>query len=192
MSPHVLGDGRLTHRDAQLLKLPVNPRRTPERIRGGQLANQGANVGWHARAAGALSALPRPEQTKPAAVPRDDGLRLDDVNGRAPAAPCLREPRPQHPVGRREAKTGRRDRFTTASWCRSAMISRCSEARDRTMNRSEWSRETTTDDTTAGYRRRPVTSIETAARDVHYGLRQLRRNPGFPAVARRSPRRKLW
>jgi hypothetical protein len=29
---------------------------------------------------------------------------------------------------------GRRDRFTTASWCRSAMISRCSETRDRNMN----------------------------------------------------------
>ena len=31
-------------------------------------------------------------------------------------------------------RRGRRDRFTTASWCRSAMISRCSEARERTMN----------------------------------------------------------
>ena len=105
MSPHVLGDGRLTHRDAQLLKLPVNPRRTPQRIRGGQLADQGANVGWHTWAPGALSALPRPEQAKPSPVPRDDGLRLDDVHGRAPAAPRLREPRPQQPVSRREAKT---------------------------------------------------------------------------------------
>ncbi len=39
------------------------------------------------------------------------------------------------------------------------MISRCSEARERTVNRSEWSSETTTDDTTAGYRRTPATSI---------------------------------
>ena len=40
------------------------------------------------------------------------------------------------------------------------MISRCSEARERTMNRSEWSSETTTDDTNGGYRRTPVTSID--------------------------------
>ena len=40
------------------------------------------------------------------------------------------------------------------------MISRCSEARERTVNRSEWSSETTTDDTTAGYRRMPATSID--------------------------------
>jgi hypothetical protein len=39
------------------------------------------------------------------------------------------------------------------------MISRCSEARDRTKNRSEWSSETTTDATTGGYPRTPVTSI---------------------------------
>ena len=57
-------------------------------------------------------------------------------------------------------RRGRRDRFTTASWCRSAMISRCSEARERTMNRSEWSSEKTTDATKRGYRRTCVTSIE--------------------------------
>jgi len=57
-------------------------------------------------------------------------------------------------------RRGQRDRFTTASWCRSAMISRCSETRERIVNRSEWSSETTTDDTTAGYRRTPATSID--------------------------------
>jgi hypothetical protein len=54
---------------------------------------------------------------------------------------------------------GRRDRFRTASWCRSAMISRCSEARERTVNRSERSSEMTTDDTIAGYRRTLATSM---------------------------------
>ncbi len=33
VASHVLGDGGLTHRDAQLLQLAVNPRCTPERIR---------------------------------------------------------------------------------------------------------------------------------------------------------------
>jgi hypothetical protein len=40
------------------------------------------------------------------------------------------------------------------------MISRCSDARERTVNRSEWSSETTTVDTTAGYRRTRATSID--------------------------------
>jgi hypothetical protein len=174
MPPHVLGDARLTHRDPQLLQFPVNPRRTPEGIRGGQLAYQGTNVWWHARAPGALATLPGPEQTKAPPVPADDGLRLDEVKGRAPAAPCRREPRPEYPVGRREAKASTADRLTTPSWWRSAMISRCSAARDRTRNRSEWSSETRTDATRGGYRRKPVTSID-ATRTV------------FPIVTGSSP-----
>jgi len=38
-------------------------------------------------------------------------------------------------------------------------VSRCREARELAMNRSEWSRETKTDDTNGGYRRTPVTAI---------------------------------
>jgi hypothetical protein len=34
-------------------------------------------------------------------------------------------------------RRGRRDRFTRTSWCRSARIPRCREARERIMNRSE-------------------------------------------------------
>jgi hypothetical protein len=40
------------------------------------------------------------------------------------------------------------------------MISRCREIRDRTMNRSEWSSERTTDATNRGYLRTYVTSID--------------------------------
>src|SRR3990170_3063959 len=100
MSPHVLGHSRLACRDAQLLQLPVNPRRTPERIRGGELADQGAYVGWYTRPSVAPSTLPPPDQAKAPPVPCDDGVRLDDVNGQAPATPRLRKPSPQHPVGR--------------------------------------------------------------------------------------------
>ena len=39
-------------------------------------------------------------------MPREDGLRLDDVHGRAPAVPRAREPRSQHPVGGRETGPG--------------------------------------------------------------------------------------
>ena len=51
---------------------------------------------------GAVSALPAPEQTKAAPVPSDHGLRPNDVHARAPAAPHLREPGPEHAVDRRE------------------------------------------------------------------------------------------
>jgi hypothetical protein len=81
------------------------PWRTPERIRGRHLANQGTHLVWDAWAAEAVAALPRPEETDPAPVPRDDGVRSDDLNGRAPATSRLREPGPQHPVGRRDANT---------------------------------------------------------------------------------------
>ena len=40
------------------------------------------------------------------------------------------------------------------------MISRCSETRDRNMNRREWSSEKTTDATKRGYRRTSITSID--------------------------------
>lgn len=87
MPSHVFTNGRFTHRDSQLLKLPVNPRRAPEMVRGRHLTNQRADIVWHCRAAGAMSALPRPEQAKASPMPREDGFRLNDVNGGAPAAP---------------------------------------------------------------------------------------------------------
>ena len=84
----------------------MNPRGTPQGIRGGHVVNERAHVRWQRWAAGAVSASPGPEKAKPAAMPRDHRLRLDDVNRRAPAAPGVREPRPQDSIGRREVKTG--------------------------------------------------------------------------------------
>jgi hypothetical protein len=83
----------------------VNPRGAPQRIRGGHLVNQGAHVVWHSRTSDAMSALPRPEPAKPAAMPRDDCLRLDDVDGRVPAGPSAREPRQRIRSADGEAKT---------------------------------------------------------------------------------------
>src|SRR5215213_6516728 len=99
------------------------------------------------------------EHPEPAAVPGDDGVRL---------TMCTAERQPLHACesqahNARSADVRRRrgclDRCTTPSWCRSAMISRCSEARERTMNWSECSSETRTH-TTEGYRRTSVTSID--------------------------------
>ena len=78
----------------------MNPRGTPERIRRGQLPDQRAHVRRCA-----VSAFPGPEQAKTVAMPRDDRLRFDDMNGRTPAAPCMREPCPKDSIGGREAKT---------------------------------------------------------------------------------------
>jgi hypothetical protein len=93
-------------------------------------------------------------------MPDEDGFRVNDVNRRAPAVPRAREPCPEHPIDGCQTETEGRDRFTTASWCRSAMISRCSETRDRTRNRSEWSSEKTTETTRRGYLRTYATSID--------------------------------
>ena len=51
----------------------------------------------------------------------------------------------------------RLDRWTTASWSERE-ISRCSKARERTMNWSQWSREKRRDNTAGRYRRTPLTS----------------------------------
>ena len=51
-------------------------------------------------------------------------------------------------------------RCTTVSWCRSARISRCSNVRDRSAKRREWSGETTTEVTLRGRSRPPVTSMD--------------------------------
>jgi hypothetical protein len=55
---------------------------------------------------------------------------------------------------------GRRDQFDEPRLIAERDDSRCSEARDRTRNRSEWSSEKTTDATKRGYRRISITSID--------------------------------
>jgi hypothetical protein len=86
-------------------QLAVDARRTPERIRRGELADEGTHLRWYTRPAEAVSTLPGPEQAKTAPMPADDRLRLDDVKSRAPAASGPQEPRPQHPICRRQPKT---------------------------------------------------------------------------------------
>ena len=64
------------------------------------------------------------------------------------------------------------------------MISRCSDSRDRIMNRSEWSSEKTTDATKQGYRRTSITSIE-ATRTVFSTA-----TPGNADIRGTSPKQK--
>ena len=82
---------------------------------------------------------------KPRRCQGDDGLRLDDVNRRPPRV----QARDSHAHSTRstvvKGSRGRRERFAIANWWRSARISTCRAARERTNNRREWRNETTTD-----------------------------------------------
>ena len=115
------------------------------------------------RPPGAMSALPCPEQAKAALC------QASTVAGRttwsAARQPCQRCDSQAHSTRSTAVNRsrGRRERFTTASWCRSATTSRCSGMRESTTNRSEWSSETTTDHMPAGY----ATSID-ARRTVFF------------------------
>jgi hypothetical protein len=64
------------------------------------------------------------------------------------------------------------------------MICRCGEARERTLNWSEWSRERMTDDTAGGYRRMPGTSIDATGTvfSVATGGQTARRQPDIEVL----------
>jgi hypothetical protein len=65
----------------------VNPRRTPEGIRGRHRTNQGAYLVRDGRPSRPMAALPRPEKTEPAPMPGDDGVGFDDDERRPPVTP---------------------------------------------------------------------------------------------------------
>ena len=53
------------------------------------------------------TALPSPEESEPATMPRDDRLRFDDDDASFPLAPDARQPHPEHPVGPRDPHASR-------------------------------------------------------------------------------------
>jgi hypothetical protein len=54
---------------------------------------------------------------------------------------------------------GRRARFAIANWWQSARTSKCSDARERTKNRNDWSSETTISTMSRAYSEWPASSI---------------------------------
>src|SRR5258705_8198395 len=76
----------------------MNPRRTPERIRSGHRSNQGAALGSDGRPPRPVPALPRPEETKPSPMPRDDRFGFDDDERGAPLPPHSRQANPEQTV----------------------------------------------------------------------------------------------
>ena len=162
MPSHVLGHGRLTHRrspisgarrESEALPTEDSPWTAPGSVRAPQTARLAA------RCAVGFSRSRTAESRAGATSTTVSGVTMCTAV-RQPRQACASHAHRRRSTDVRR-KRGRRDRLTTASWCRSAMISRCSETRDWRTNRSEWSSETTTDDTIAGYRRMPATSIHT-------------------------------
>ena len=88
VTDHVFRDGGLGDGKAKLQKLPMNPRRTPQRVLPRHPSDQIADLPRHGRSARfSAPRLPCPEKSEPPAVPTDDGLGPDDYQGVAPARP---------------------------------------------------------------------------------------------------------
>ena len=114
MPSHVPGDGRLTHPDAQLLELAVDPRCTPERIRRRQLTNQGAHfAGTPGRPVRCrlfqVQNKRKPRRCQPTTV---SGLTMCTAE-RQPRHACESHAQSIRSTGVRRRR-GRRDRFRTA------------------------------------------------------------------------------
>ena len=127
MPSHVLGHGRLTHRDRQLQEFSVNPRRTPHR----GFAVDSSRI----RARTSVGTRGRPVRCRLFQVQNSRKPRRCHVTTVSGVTMCtaVRQPRQacaNHAHRRRSTnvrrRRGRRDRLMTASWCRRAMISRCS------------------------------------------------------------------
>src|SRR5215471_19399304 len=82
---HVLGHRRLRYLDAELEKLAMDPRCSPEGIGQTHLPNQLANFLTDlGPARSTVPTFPGPIETESLTVPGDYGFRLDDDEGRAP------------------------------------------------------------------------------------------------------------
>ena len=104
MADDVRGHGCLGNLDAQLLELPVNPRRAPNGVRRGHPSDERSNLqgdGWAAWSVPA--ALPGPDELETDPLPPDHRRGLDDGDGIHPAAPHTGQQDPQQPVGRPQA-----------------------------------------------------------------------------------------
>ena len=104
----VLGDRRLRDLEAQLLELPVNPRRAPQGVGRGHPSDERADLRGDGRAAGPVpAALPGPEELEAGPLPPDHGRGLDDGDGIRPAAPQAGQQDPEQAVGGPQAWTRR-------------------------------------------------------------------------------------
>src|SRR5215831_1226782 len=85
----------LTDGDAQFEQLTMDVGRAPQRVVAAHLPDQLADFAGDRRSTWFAAAhFPGPEQPKALAMPRDDGLRPDDGQRRAPVLPNTRQDDP--------------------------------------------------------------------------------------------------
>src|SRR5262249_12083759 len=75
---HILGHAGLANVDAELEKLTMDSRRSPQRVGDAHLADQPANFQGHWRSTAAAPRFPAPIQSETGAVPAGHGVRSYD------------------------------------------------------------------------------------------------------------------
>ena len=84
----------------------VDARRSPERAVAAHSADQFASLDRYPGATPTtLTGCPPPEEAEALAVPTDDGLRLDNHQGRAPVPPSGCQARPEETVRRGQLRS---------------------------------------------------------------------------------------
>ena len=78
-SHHVLRDSGLSHLEAELQKLTVDARGTPERVLDAHLRDQRPQLGINLGPPSAIARPPAPVAAKPSAMPPNERLRPDDL-----------------------------------------------------------------------------------------------------------------
>ena len=78
---HILGDGRLSDRKAELQQLTVNAWRPPKRILNAHPPDQRSQIRIDWRSASQGARFPAPISAKACTVPAHEGLRPDDRDG---------------------------------------------------------------------------------------------------------------
>ncbi len=104
---HVPLDRCLRHVDAQLGEFPDDAPRAPARVGARHLADEVLDRLGQPGSAGPWSGEAGPVVAKPPALPSDDGARLDEDQGIAPAGPGPGQPRPEQSIGNLGAGPGR-------------------------------------------------------------------------------------
>jgi hypothetical protein len=104
VAPDIL-HGRFRHVDPQFPQFPDDPWRAPRGIRLPHRLDELANLLGHGGASGgSLLTQAPPIVTKALLLPGDHRAGLDKGQGIAPARPEPSQPRPEHPIGRTEAR----------------------------------------------------------------------------------------
>ena len=96
----ISSDGSFRNGEAELHKLPVNPRSAPVGVLFRQATDQNSHLVADLRPAAARPGPPSPVQAKAGTVPSDDRLRLDDDEDVGRSRPQGLQSRPEEPIER--------------------------------------------------------------------------------------------